>query len=78
MIKIKESELRFSFVRSQGPGGQNVNKVSTAILSIGAILTGFGSIALGVLLNTISHRFRETTRLIGAVLRQRDTRNESS
>ena len=31
MIKIKESELRFSFVRSQGPGGQNVNKVSTAV-----------------------------------------------
>ncbi|MCH2605077.1 MAG: hypothetical protein MKZ80_06775, partial [Candidatus Nitrosopelagicus sp.] len=30
MIKIKESELHFSFVRSQGPGGQNVNKVSTA------------------------------------------------
>ena len=31
MIKIKESELHFSFVRSQGPGGQNVNKVSTAV-----------------------------------------------
>ena len=31
MIKIKESELHFSFVRSQSPGGQNVNKVSTAV-----------------------------------------------
>ena len=31
MIKIKASELHFSFVRSQGPGGQNVNKVSTAV-----------------------------------------------
>ena len=31
MIKIKESELHFSFVRSQGPGGLNVNKVSTAV-----------------------------------------------
>ena len=31
MIKIKESELHFSFVPSQGPGGQNVNKVSTAV-----------------------------------------------
>ena len=31
MIKIKESELHFTFVRSQGPGGQNVNKVSTAV-----------------------------------------------
>ena len=31
MIKIKESELHFSFVRSNGPGGQHVNKVSTAV-----------------------------------------------
>ncbi len=31
MIKIKESELYLSFVRSRGPGGQNVNKVSTAV-----------------------------------------------
>ena len=31
MIKIKESELHFSFVRSSGPGGQHVNKVSTAV-----------------------------------------------
>jgi len=31
MIKIKESELHLSFVRSRGPGGQNVNKVSTAV-----------------------------------------------
>ena len=31
MIKIKESELHLSFVRSRGPGGQNVNKVATAV-----------------------------------------------
>lgn len=31
MIKIKESELHFSYVRSGGPGGQHVNKVSTAV-----------------------------------------------
>ena len=29
--RIKESELSFEFVRSAGPGGQNVNKVSTAV-----------------------------------------------
>lgn len=29
--KIDESELDFTFVRSSGPGGQNVNKVSTAV-----------------------------------------------
>jgi ribosome-associated protein len=30
-ITIRESELRFDFVRSSGPGGQNVNKVATAV-----------------------------------------------
>ncbi|MEX2033941.1 MAG: alternative ribosome rescue aminoacyl-tRNA hydrolase ArfB [Xanthobacteraceae bacterium] len=30
-ISIDESELHESFVRSSGPGGQNVNKVSTAV-----------------------------------------------
>lgn len=30
-IFIPESELQFNFIRSSGPGGQNVNKVSTAV-----------------------------------------------
>jgi ribosome-associated protein len=30
-ISIDESELQESFVRSSGPGGQNVNKLSTAV-----------------------------------------------
>jgi ribosome-associated protein len=30
-IHITESELHFDFIRSSGPGGQNVNKVSTAV-----------------------------------------------
>jgi len=29
-ISLPESELDFSFIRSPGPGGQNVNKVATA------------------------------------------------
>ena len=29
-ISIPDSELTFTFVRSSGPGGQNVNKVATA------------------------------------------------
>ena len=30
-ISIEENELQFDFVRAAGPGGQNVNKVSTAV-----------------------------------------------
>jgi len=30
-ISLDESELRWDFVRSSGPGGQNVNKVATAV-----------------------------------------------
>ena len=30
-VFIEESELTFSFIRSSGPGGQNVNKVATAV-----------------------------------------------
>ena len=30
-LQIDENELRFEFVRASGPGGQNVNKVATAV-----------------------------------------------
>lgn len=30
-IKIDEDELHFDFIRASGPGGQNVNKVATAV-----------------------------------------------
>jgi ribosome-associated protein len=31
-IALHESELKFTFVASPGPGGQNVNKLATAVL----------------------------------------------
>lgn len=30
-LRIDESELQIDFIRSSGPGGQNVNKVATAV-----------------------------------------------
>ncbi len=30
-LSINEDELQFEFVRASGPGGQNVNKVATAV-----------------------------------------------
>ncbi len=30
-LSLHENELKFEFMRSGGPGGQNVNKVATAV-----------------------------------------------
>ena len=48
-----------------------VNKVPTAILATGFMLLGFGSIGIGILLNTISYRFRENMRQLHKIIRSR-------
>ena len=48
-----------------------VNKVPTAILATGFMLLGFGSMGIGILLNTISYRFRENMRQLHKIIRSR-------
>jgi ribosome-associated protein len=74
-ITILESELEESFIRSSGPGGQNVNKVSSAVqlrfdvrgslnltdVAREALLRGGQVTRDGVLVIT-SQRFREQDR----------------
>ena len=48
-----------------------VNKIPTAILSTGLMLLGFGSFGIGVLLNTITYRFRENVSLMKKIIRDR-------
>ena len=47
-----------------------VNTVPTAILATGLMLLGFGSIGIGILLNTISYRFRENMQLLNKIIRK--------
>ncbi len=73
-IVIPREELRFTFVRSSGPGGQNVNKVASKALLRWSI-TGSTSITDGVrerLLARYSRRVNEQGELIITSQRYRD------
>ena len=74
-ISIPESELEESFIRSSGPGGQNVNKVSSAVQLRFNVLTALcltdvarevllrgGKLTQGGDLVITSQRFREQER----------------
>ena len=50
---------------------ENVNKVPTAILATGLMLLGFGSMGIGILLYTISYRFRENMRQLHKIIRSK-------
>jgi len=47
-----------------------VNKVPTAILASGCMLLSFGSLGVGIVLNTISSRFREVMKLYHRSIRR--------
>lgn len=49
-IALDERELEFNFIRAAGPGGQNVNKVATAVQ------LRFDAINSQRLTNTVRHR----------------------
>jgi ribosome-associated protein len=73
-IEIPRSELRFSFVRSSGPGGQNVNKVaSKAVLRWGVARSGaIPSDARERFVNQFRRRINDRGELIIASQRYRD------
>jgi hypothetical protein len=61
-IFIPDSEIEFQTVRASGPGGQNVNKVSTAVQLFFDIRASSLFLRLGVhsLLSSV-HKLRECT-----------------
>lgn len=44
-LGVREEDIEEKFIRSQGPGGQNVNKVSTCV-HLRHLLTGIEGIAM--------------------------------
>jgi len=62
---IPEAALSFQFVRSRGPGGQNVNKVSTAVqLHVDVALLGESALVQRRLLSLAGQRATNDGRIV--------------
>lgn len=67
------SEIRFSFIRSPGPGGQNVNKLATAVLLRWNVIqsASLSEVLRYRLLHALKHRLTQSGELIIKASRHR-------
>jgi ribosome-associated protein len=64
-LTIEESDIQFDFVRSSGPGGQNINKVSSAVqLRFNTFSTSLPGKVRARLQSRVSNRINEKGELI--------------
>lgn len=75
-LGVREEELEESFARSSGPGGQNVNKVSTAV-TLRHLPTGM-SVTVQDSRSQATNRTLARERLLDAIERERAARKQAA
>ncbi len=73
-LRLSEDEFEESFVRSAGPGGQNVNKVSTAV-ELRHKPTGV-TVTVQESRSQMTNRVIARERILNEILRQREARRQ--